>query len=65
MFRVKNRVRTLNDLEGFEAGAEGVVNDIDSGGNLIVDLDKDAGGKVLDPPEPLLPHEPHNFEKIK
>lgn len=65
MCEIRDRVRTLNDLEGFEAGAEGVVNDTDSRGNLIVDLDKAADGTVLDPPQPLMPHGPENFEKIE
>ncbi len=64
MFQIKDRVRTLQRLEEFVAGAEGVVIDIDSNGNLIVNLVRDANGRVFNPPQPLLPHEPRNFERI-
>ena len=49
---------------GFEVDAEGFVRRVDSSGNLIVSLDKDVDGTVFDPPQPLMPHEPGNFEKI-
>ena len=64
MFRAGDRVRLLKAREGFGIGAEGVVRRVDSSGNLIVSLDRDADGTVLDPPQPLLPHEPEDFETI-
>ena len=64
MFKKNDRVRLTIALEGFGVGAEGFVRRVDSRGNLIVSLDRNADGTVFDPPQPLLPHEPENFEKI-
>ena len=62
MFENGDRVRMLRTMEGFAAGCQGVVINIDSMGNLEVTLDRDERGNAL--ASTLLPHGPANFEKL-
>ena len=58
MAAINDRVKLKNSLQGYDPDAEGPIVAITDGGNTwTVEIDKDAMGDTVDPPD-LLPPSP-------